>query len=231
MDLRDYLSPINPLSRLSHPIHLRCIGSYLSLLIPLYLFFLSTHPLLTLSFPLPEIVDLGGFIFCLIFSLYSLYLYSSLYHPYIVRVLISSHPISKIGWVFITLPLYITLSFCFLLLLYLLFNLISLLYLLYYYIFSFTRRVWNTYGVCLHLIYSIIYFYCFPTFTFFSLLYLYYITLFSISIFSFTRRVLHLRGCIFLSLSISSHCLPYSFYTIPDLSVLPLWHTFLLYYP
>ena len=43
-----------------------------------------------------------------------------------------------------TLPLYITLSFCFLLLLYLLFNLISLLYLLYYYIFSFTRRVWNT---------------------------------------------------------------------------------------
>ncbi|VTZ24120.1 hypothetical protein MPC1_16270001 [Methylocella tundrae] len=33
----------------------------LSLLIPLYLFFLSTHPLLTLSFPLPppEIVDLG----------------------------------------------------------------------------------------------------------------------------------------------------------------------------
>jgi len=70
-----------------------------------------------------------------------------------------------------------------------------------------------------------IYFYCIPTFTFFSLSYLYYITLFSISIFSITRRVFHtLRGWVYIlfSLSISSHCLPYSFYTIPDLSVLPL---------
>ena len=46
--------------------------------------------------------------------------------------------------IYITLPLYITLSFCILLLLYLLFNLISLLYLLYYYIFSITRRVFHT---------------------------------------------------------------------------------------
>lgn len=46
--------------------------------------------------------------------------------------------------IYITLPLYITFSFCILLFLYLLFNLISLLYLLYYYIFSITRRVFHT---------------------------------------------------------------------------------------
>ena len=90
------------------------------------------------------------------------------------------------------------------------------------------------YGVCLHLIYPIYLLLLYSYIYFFSLSYLYYIILFSISISSFTRRVLHtLRGWVYIlfSLSISSHCLPYSFYTIPDLSVLPLWHTFLLYYP
>lgn len=136
--------------------------------------------------------------------------------------------------IYITLPLYITLSFC--ILLFLISYLILFLYCTYYTTISSLLPVGceTPYGVCLHLIYSIIYFYCLPTFTFFSLSYLYFITLFSISIFSFTRRVLHtLRGWVYIlfSLSISSHCLPYSFYTIPDLSVLPLWHTFLLYYP
>ena len=43
-----------------------------------------------------------------LFSLYTHFTYiSSLYHPYIVRVLISSHPISKIGWVFILHSLFI----------------------------------------------------------------------------------------------------------------------------
>ena len=105
--------------------------------------------------------------------------------------------------IYITLPLYITLSFCFLLLLYLLFNLISLLYLLYYYIFSFTRRVWNTYGVCLHLIYSIIYFYCFPTFTF-SLYYIFTILPYSLYLSSllpvgcYTLRGLHLSFSLYI---------------------------------
>lgn len=78
LDLRDYLSPINPLSRLSHPIHLRCIGSYLSLfLYP----FTSSFSLLILYLPShflylhPRSQISGGFIFCLIYSLYSLYLY------------------------------------------------------------------------------------------------------------------------------------------------------------
>ena len=101
------------------------------------------------------------------------------------------------------------------------------MYLLYYYIFI-TRRVFHTYGVCLHLIYPIYLLLLYSYIYFFSLSYLYYIILFSISI-SFTRRCYTLRvGFTSYSLSISSHCLPYSFYTIPDLSVLPLWHTFLL---
>ena len=100
------------------------------------------------------------------------------------------------------------------------------MYLLYYYIllpvgcstlrglFTSYLSYLSTFTVFLHLL--------------FSLSYLYYIILFSISILPV--------GCytptgwvyILFSLSISSHCLPYSFYTIPDLSVLPLWHTFLL---
>lgn len=73
--------------------------------------------------------------------------------------------------IYITLPLYITLSFCILLFLYLLFNLISLLYLLYYYIYSITRRVFHTlrglftsylsylstFTVFLHLLFSLYY--------------------------------------------------------------------------
>ena len=135
--------------------------------------------------------------------------------------------------IYITLPLYITLSFCFLLLLYLLFNLISLLYLLYYYIFSFTRRVWNTLRglftsylfYYLLLLFSYIYFFLYYIFTILPYS-LYLSSLLPVGCYTPTGL-----GYIFLSLSISSHCLPYSFYTIPDLSVLPLWHTFLLYYP
>ena len=160
--------------RLSHPIHLRCIGSYLSLLIPLYLFFLSTHPLLTLSFPLPppEIYDLGWVHILPYFLFILTLLIFPLYHPYIVRVLISSHPISKIGWVFILHSLFIlpSLSVFFY---YYISYLILFLYCTYYTTISSLLPVGceTPYGVCLHLIYSIIYFYCFPTFTFF----LYYI--------------------------------------------------------
>lgn len=208
MDLIDYLSPINPLSRLSHPIHLRCIGSYLSL-------FLYPLPLLSLysSFTYPLISSTStrdhwsrvGWDFAL-FSLYTHFTYiPSLYHPYIVRVFTSSHPISKIGWVFILHSLFIlpSLSVFFY---YYISYLILFLYCTYYTTISSLLPVGcvTPYGVCLHLIYSIIYFYCLPTFTFFSLSYLYYITLFSISIFSFTRRVFHtLRGWVtsfFLSL-------------------------------
>lgn len=141
-----------------------------------------------------------------LFTLYTHFTYiSSLYHPYIVRVLISSHPISKIGWVFILHSLFILPSLSVFFYSYISY-LILFLYCTYYTTISSLLPVGceTPYGVCLHLIYSIIYFYCFPTFTFFSLLYLYFITLFSISIFSFTRRVLHtLRGWVtsfFLSL-------------------------------
>lgn len=141
-----------------------------------------------------------------LFSLYTHFTYiPSLYHPYIVRVFTSSHPISKIGWVFILHSLFILppLSVFFY---YYISYLILFLYCTYYTTISTLLPVGcsTPYGVCLHLIYSIIYFYCFPTFTFFSLSYLYYITLFSISIFSFTRRVWNtLRGWVtsfFLSL-------------------------------
>ena len=237
MDLIDYLSPINPLSRLSHPIHLRCIGSYLSL-------FLYPLPLLSLysSFTYPLISSTStrdhwsrvGWDFAL-FSLYTHFTYiPSLYHPYIVRVFTSSHPISKIGWVFILHSLFIlpSLSVFFY---YYISYLILFLYCTYYTTISSLLPVGcvTPYGVCLHLIYSIIYFYCLPTFTFFSLSYLYYITLFSISIFSFTRRVFHtLRGFYTSSLLISISSISYSLFslcTIPYLSVLPLLHTFLLF--
>ena len=204
LDLRDYLSPINPLSLITpNP---PTVYRVLSLSYTLYLFFLSTHPLLILY--LHEIVDLG--------------------------FISIPHPISKIGWVFILHSLFIlpSLSVFFY---YYISYLILFLYCTYYTTISSLLPVGceTPYGVCLHLIYSIIYFYCFPTFTF-SLYYIFTILPYSLYLSSllpvgcYTPTGL---GYIFLSLSISSHCLPYSFYTIPDLSVLPLWHTFLLYYP
>ena len=143
--------------RLSHPIHLRCIGSYLSLfLYP----FTSSFSLLILYLPSHflylhprSLISVGSYF--ALFTLYTHFTYIPSIPPLHCKGVNSSHPISKIGGYYITLPLYITLSFCILLLLYLLFNLISLLYLLYYYIFSITRRVFHTYGVCLHLIYPI----------------------------------------------------------------------------
>ena len=134
--------------------------------------------------------------------------------------------------IYITLPLYITsLSVFFY---YYISYLILFLYCTYYTTISSLLPVGcsTPYGVCLHLIYPIyllllysyIYFFLYHIFTILS--YSLYLSLLPVGCYTPTGLGLHL-----ISLSISSHCLPYSFYTIPDLSVLPLWHTFLSYYP
>ena len=197
MDLRDYLSPINPLSCLSHPIHLRCIGS-LSSYTPLPLLSLLI-PLLSSPLSPPEIIDLGWVYFAL-FTFYTHFTYIPSIPPYTVRVKNSSHPISIGGYLYYT-SLYYPL-FLYSLLLYLLFNLISLLYLLYYYIFLLPVGCSTPYGVCLHLIYPIYLLYCIPTFTFF-LYHIFTILSYSLYLSSFTRRVLQHHGVGLTSYSLS----------------------------
>ena len=119
--------------RLSHPIHLRCIGSYLSLfLYPFTLFFLSTHPLLTLSFPLPppEIIDLG---WVFISPLYPLFLYCTLYT---ISSLLPVGCSTPTGFVYILSILFIYFycipTFTFLSIISLLYYLILYIYLFFY---------------------------------------------------------------------------------------------------
>lgn len=131
----------------------------LSLLIPLYLYFLpylSSTYLLILSTSTRDLRSRVGWYFAL-FTLYTHFTYiPSLYHPYIVRVFTSSHPISKIGWVFILHSLFIlpSLSVFFY---YYISYLILFLYCTYYTTISTLLPVGcsTPYGVCLHLIYPI----------------------------------------------------------------------------
>ena len=84
--------------RLSHPIHLRCIGSLSLFLYP----FTSSFSLLILYLPShflppPEIIDLG-WVHILPYLLFILTLLIFLSIPPLhCKVLTSSHPISKIG--------------------------------------------------------------------------------------------------------------------------------------
>ena len=163
------------------------LSSYTPLpLLSLYSSF--TYPLIS-STSTRDLRSRVGSYFAL-FSLYTHFTYISSIPPLHCKGVNLIHPISKIGWVF-SLFILPSLSVFFY---YYISYLILFLYCTYYTTISSLLPVGceTPYGVC-YLIYSIIYFYCFPTFTF-SLLYLYYITLFSISIFSFTRRVLHPTG-------------------------------------
>ncbi len=136
-----------------------------------------------------------------------------------------SHPISKIGWVFILHLFYITSSVFFYSYLY--FQSYFFIVLYYTTIFSFTCRCKNTLRGFVYILSILLStFTVFLHFTFFLShhIFTYYLILISI----LPVGVLHTYGVGFTSysLSISSRCLPlYSFYTIPDLSVLPLWHT------
>ena len=169
-----------------------------------------------------------------LFSLYTHFTYiSSLYHPYIVRVLISSHPISKIGWVFILHSLFILPSLSVFFYSYISY-LILFLYCTYYttissllpvgcftpYGVGFTSYSLSLYPLIVYLILSILY-QIYPSF------------LYGTHSYSITRRVFHtLRGFYTSSLLISIPSLSYSLFslcTIPYLSVLPLLHTFLLF--
>lgn len=143
----------------------------LSLLIPLYLYFLpylSSTYLLILSTSTRDRRSRVGWYFAL-YTLYTHFTYiSSLYHPYIVRVLISSHPISKIGWVFILHSLFILPSLSVFFYSYISY-LILFLYCTYYTTISTLLPVGcsTPYGVwftsylfyCLLLLYSYIYFF------------------------------------------------------------------------
>ena len=207
MDLRDYLSPINPLSCLSHPIHLRCIGSYLSLfLYP----FTSSFSLLILYLPSHFFLhprSLISWVHILPYLLFILTLLIFYTYTYTVRCCSSSHPISKIGG-YLYYTLFILPSFCILLLLYLLFNLISLLYLLYYYIFLLPVGCSTLTGLFTSYLSYLSTFTVFLHLLFFSIIsLLYYLILY---IYLFTRGVTYGLGLHLIS--ISSHCLPYSFY-------------------